>query len=223
MVKKRTRKRNKRSSRTGRSIIRKKSLGNYMTRWGLAKYSVHKYRRYGRDLQIPLTSNPGGADLTKLIFKLSNITGVGDFQSLYDNYRIDFIELKLFWSPTALVSLNPNNPGSSTFPLIYYHTDPDTITPPASIQVMKEFSNVRTRRLNPNRTLQIFIKPSILNEIRSSTGVTSFIPKWRQIIDMADPDVQHLGLSIGIQHIPNSAQGTLMIEPIYHITCFGTR
>ncbi len=221
MVKRRSRKRTKRSRKTG--LLKKRNLGNYMTRWGLAKYSVHKYRRYGRDIQLDLTSNAAGSDLYKLIFKLNNITGVSEFQTLYDNYRIDFIELKVYWSPSAVVSFAPNNPGSYSYPLIYYHTDPDSVAPPVSLAEMKEFSNVRTRRINPNKTLQIFVKPAILNEIRQTGGTTSFIPKWNQILDMADVAVEHLGLSVGIQHVPNVSQGTLHVEPIYHITCFGTR
>lgn len=200
----------------------RKKRGSKMTRWGNSKTNIHQYRRYGRGYSVPLTSNATGFDATAFAFAISRMTAYTDLAILYDQYKIDMVELRISWSPKLTLNANVNAPGQSTYPLLYYFKDYDDSTSPSSLNNMKERGNLRQVRINPNKIIKIYIKPSVLTEIASG-GITALKPEWSNIIDMGNVDVPHYGLKIGIDHLPNFAQGSLDVEEVYHITCYGAK
>ncbi len=150
------------------------------------------------------------------------MNGYTDLAVTYDQYSIDRIEMRISWSPKYVLSVSPNNPGQSTYPLLYYFKDYDDSSSPTSLSSMKERGNLRQKRINPNGIIKIHLKPAVLTEVKQ-TGTSASRPSWNNILDMGSPDVQHYGLKIGVDHLIQQDQGQLDIEVVYHVTCFGTR
>ena len=218
---KRNRKRNRKGKR--RSYGRRKKKTS-MTRWGVGKYNIHQFRRFSRGYNVPLTSNLTGFDATAFQFTLDRVQGYSELTAMYDQYRIDYVQFRINWSPKYTVSVDPNAPGQSTYPLLYYYKDYDDATDPTSLAQMQERGNLRQVRITPNKIIKINVKPAVAQMVYQSAVSTAYAPKWGAKIDVAMPDVPHYGLKIGIDHLINQpAQGQLDVEIVYHVTMFGVR
>lgn len=217
---KRTKTRRRRSRKKKHLARRKKS---HMTKWGLAKYNIHSYRRYGRGYTMNLTSNPTGFDTTAFQFSFDRVTNYTELTTIYDQYVIDFVQIRILWSPKTTLGANVNAPGQSTYPVLYYFKDYDDATVPTSLSEMKERGNLRQVRINPNGLIKINLKPAVLSTSYLTALTSGYAPKWGQKVDMNYPTVPHYGLKIGIDHLDNQDQGALDIEIVYHVTCFGTK
>lgn len=195
-----------------------------MTRWGQSKFNIHKFRRYSRGYNVQLTQNASGFDATAFAFTLDRVQGYTELTAMYDQYRIDYVQFRINWSPKYTISVDPNNPGQSTYPLLYYFKDYDDDNTPTSLNQMQERGNLRQVRITPNKIIKINVKPAVSAMVYQSAVATGYTPKWDTKIDMANPDVPHYGLKIGIDHLINQpSQGQLDVEIVYHITCFGVR
>lgn len=219
MPRRRRYKRKRRTKRRSRRGRRKTSL----SRWGVTKYNIHKYRRFARPETLALSSNLTGEVTKGFSFLLSDLAGVAEFTSLYDQYRIDYVTLKIMWSPKDSLTVDPNAPGQSIYPVLYYYNDYDDDTAPSTLADIRERSNLRTVRISPNRTININVKPAIASSVYQSTTATAYAPKWNTKLDAAYPDIPHFGLKMACSYLHNQTCGSLLIEKIFHVTMFGTR
>lgn len=194
-----------------------------MTRWGHSTYNIHQYKRYGRGWSLSLSNNVSGFNSDAFSFDFEHITNYQELQTIYDQYKIDMVQLRISWSPKLTLGANVNAPGQSTYPLMYYYKDYDDEAVPTSLASMKERGNLRQIRITPNKIIKINIKPSVLTEVKTVGGASANKPTWGSIIDMGNGAVPHFGLKIGLDHLPNFDQGAIDIELIYFITCYGTR
>ena len=194
-----------------------------ISRWGVSKYNVHQYRRYARVDSLSLGSNVPGEATKGFSFSVDQVTQWTEFGALYDQYKINYITLKLMWSPKTSLSVDPNNPGQSIYPVLYYYNDYDDDAAPSSLANIRERSNLRTVRISPNRTINIIVKPAISMMMYRSATTTGYGPKWNQKIDVATPDVPHYGLKMCVSYLPNQPCGALSIETIYHMTLYGVK
>lgn len=194
-----------------------------LTRWGVKKYNIHKFRRYSRPYVLDLTSNPTGESLQAYNFNLQDVTNYTELTAIYDQFRIDYITLKLTWSPKVVQSANVNNPGQTIYPILWYAKDYDDIVVPATLATLKERGNLRSFRLTPNREHKISLKPAVLGAMYQSAVATAYSPKWNQKIDMTNSSTPHYGIKMCADYLPLQDLGEVNIEAVYHITCFGTR
>lgn len=203
-----------------------------ISRWGISKYNIHKFRRMGRNVQVPLQA---GQDIQTYSpnFNLADVTNVAEFTTLYDQFRIDFVTVNISWSPNTTIALNPNNPGEALYPLLYYCKDYDDATSPLSLTTFKEKGNLRHFRLTPNKIYKIHVKPAsqkvTVNQFGAPAanvtfGALSTGPQWNKKIDMNANTTPHFGLKMLIDHV-NAANGlgAVNVEKMYHFTCFGVR
>lgn len=194
-----------------------------MTRWGTAKNNIHHYKRYGRGDAVALTANLTGFNTAALTFSLNDVTNYQELLTIYDQYKIDNVQIRINWSPKITLGVNVNAPGQSTYPVMYYFKDFDDSSPPATLATMKERGNLRQVRINPNRVYTIFIKPAVLSEVKTVGGLSASKPTWNNILDVANFQVPHFGLKLGFDHLINQEQGAIDIEVVYNLTMFGTR
>lgn len=218
----RNRRKYKRRNRKKKGGRRKKRSTN--TRWGIAKYNIHQFKRYSRGYNVALTNNTSGFDATAFQFSLDRVEGYSEFATLYDQYRIDYVQFRINWSPKYTIAVQPNAPGQSTYPVLYYFKDYDDANSPTSLAQMQERGNLKQVRITPNRIIKINVKPAVSAMIYQGLTSTAYSPKWGAKLDMAQPDVPHFGLKIGIDHlISQPSQGQLDVEIVYHMTMFGCR
>lgn len=215
--------RRRRAGRKRKNYRKRRPYKYAVTRWGINKYNIHKFRRYGRGTALDLPSNPTGQSLNAFTFNFQDITNYTELAAIYDQFRIDYITLKLTWSPKVTNSANVNNPGQTIFPILWYAKDYDDATAPAGLSLLKERGNLRSFRLNPNREHKINLKPAVLGAMYQSAVATAYSPKWNQKIDMTNSATPHYGIKMCADYLPLQDLGEINIETVYHVTCFGTR
>lgn len=227
------RKRRPRRGRKGRSRWSRRPQKYRVSRWGIKKYNVHRFRRMGRSVSVPLAAGQSIATYSPN-FNFADVVNNTEFTTLYDQYRIDYVTINISWSPNVTISLNPNNPGQALYPLMYYCKDYDDATSPLSLTAFKEKGNLRNFRLTPNKVYKIRVKPAAQKVIVKSFGplpttpVTfgdlSTGPIWNKKIDMNSDATPHFGIKMLWDYV-NAANslGAINVEKMYHFTCFGVR
>lgn len=214
----------KRKRRRKRNFRKKKSK---IGRWGITKYNVHKYRRMGRSLSVPLVSNATGETSIAMQFNLLDVVNSTELTVLYDHFRIDYVTIAFQWSPKVPSTPAYNNPASMVTPSMYYAKDYDDDTPATSLTVLKERGNIQLRRLSPYRVVKVHLKPaSLLAVIRDpAPSPPSFTvqPKWNSKIDCAAANTPHYGLKVLFDYVTGNSLGAIDVQTFYHITMFGTR
>lgn len=133
-------------------------------------------------------------------FTLNQLPSWGEFANLFDRYMITYVKMyvHLKIDPSAQTAAN------ASFPKLYWIKDFDDANAPASINEMREHSKCQYRVLNPNRPVVIGIKPSVLSLAYRSAVTSTYVPKWRQWIDMATTDVPHYGIKVAIDNLQNT-------------------
>jgi len=203
-----------------------------VSRWGIKKYNIHRFRRMGAQVTVPLPAGQSIATYSPS-FTFSDVINNAEFTRLYDQYRLDYVTVNISWSPTTTISLNPNNPGQALYPIMYYCKDYDDATSPVSLTQFKEKGNLRTFRLTPNKVYKIHVKPACQKVVVKQFGIPganvtfgdlSTGPVWNKKIDCNSDTTPHFGIKM-LWNFVNaaSALGAVNVEKMYHFTCFGVR
>lgn len=133
-------------------------------------------------------------------FSLSALPNVSEFANLFDQYKITHVQLRfhLDTDPGAQAA------ASAQYPKLYYATDYDDANAPASLDDLRQHARMQCRVLTPNRPIKVNIKPAVTTLVYRGPTTSSYVPKWRQFIDMAQTDVPHYGLKWGIDNLTNT-------------------
>jgi len=162
-------------------------------------------------------------------YKFNEILSVGEFTTLFENYRINRVSVKiqLISNPNSGAVTNTPTQGvySNWFPKLWYAIDPDggVVETIASI---KERQGIKCRILQPNKTINLSFKPKCRTLAYKTATTEGFTPKNIKI-DMVDTDVPHYGLALvfdtnGVN--PNDTYPfKINVETKYTFTCSGVR
>lgn len=134
------------------------------------------------------------------VFNLAQLPGLTDFTSLFDRYMITHIQLKFYLKqdPGAQAA------ASSIYPKLYTIKDYDDSNSPSNIDELRQHSKCRISVLHPDRPVVVNVKPSVLAQAYRGPTTVTYSPKWRQWIDMAQTDVPHYGIKLGIDDFTNT-------------------
>lgn len=159
-------------------------------------------------------------------FTLNQLSGVSDFTSLFDQYKITGAKLQL----TPTLNLGQNSPFFGTsFTLGYSRVhsviDYDDNNAPASEDALLEYGSHKSTA--PFQTHSRYIKPKVLHEIYRSSVTTAYAPKSSTYLDMNNTDVPHYGIKVWIS-APNEPLGTAgqisyKVYQTLYFTCKNTR
>jgi hypothetical protein len=161
-------------------------------------------------------------------FNFKQIPNYSELVALFDQYRIDKIELRiLYQNNIAPVDTDGRIGKTSPLPIMYYAPDFDDHTPPADQAALLEYGGCKMKILTANAPFSIFIKPNITRAVYQ--GITSAYESARPTkVDCNYPQVEHFGMKYFFRNWFNgltdgTANAKLTIQPIYHITMFNDR
>lgn len=151
-------------------------------------------------------------------FALNALPNVSEFANLFDQYKITHVQLRFHLNvdPSAQAA------GSAVYPKLYYATDFDDANAPASFDDLRQHARLQVRVMNPNRPIVVNIKPAVTTLVYRGPTTSSYVPKWRQFIDMAQTDVPHYGLKWAIDNLTNTNY-SVKIEGRMWFTCKDVR
>ena len=151
---------------------------------------------------------------------------------MYDQYKINFVEMYLMWSPEEL---NIAESGTVQYrsnlvppSLEMYHLPDYDDDNALTESEFKERSKCRLTCLKPQQKKKIVLKPAVLSQIYETLTSTGYAPKWNVKLDSQDANIPHYGYKIGIKTPVNSTSGQvklgkLTIQVRYNLTCFNTK
>lgn len=188
--------------RTTRRVARRTGRGRSSVRRANRAHDTYYFKR--SFAQIAPGAFSGNAAYTPYLnaysFNLAQLPNVADFTALFDRYMITHIQLRFY------LKIDPSAQTASTasYPKLYYVKDYDDASAPGSLDVLREHSRCVQKVLHPNRPVIVNIKPAVLHEVFRTGVLTSYSPKWKQYIDMANTNVEHYGLKWGIDDFTNT-------------------
>lgn len=154
------------------------------------------------------------------IFRLNDLPNFSEFQNLFDQYRISYVQLKFYLrlDPGAFAAT------SAVYPRIYWAPDYDD-SATLTMAEMRQHFRMKEAALHPNRPIVMGIRPATLG-LTYVSGVPgslySYAPKWKQWLDMGSPDIPHYCMKFNIQNMTDTNY-RVDVEARYWIQCRGTR
>lgn len=155
-------------------------------------------------------------------FQLQNVEGYAELTALYDQYRVDYVEVKFFGSNMGPIGGNPN----ALLPLMYIAKDYDDANVPASVDTVSQYSNVKTVRLSSMKPYVVKLVPRWAQTIYTTpfgTGYGQGNPK--QFLDASNANIQMYGLKVWFRDWSNlqSYAETVRVQASYYLTMKNTR
>jgi hypothetical protein len=162
------------------------------------------------DLGISFTSTSLAQGLYGVSFKLSDVSEYVSFTNLWDQYRIDFVELML------LPESQPSTTSAASVPFanLIVVSDFDDSFPLANWALHLNYQNATI--LSPGRRHTRKIKPHSsldTNVLGSPTAAMNVTSPW---IDSAQPNVLHYGFKVGVQQ--STSTNVSLWYPYYKYT-----
>lgn len=181
--------------RKSKAVKGRKKIVRRRPRTFVPKTIVPKYDRQlviKRGYTQTLTGG-GTSQFYGVAWTLSGLKGYTDITNLFAQYRISFVKLK--------VSLRNELAGASTdtIPRIFVVRDYVDVATPASLDELREYSDVKIKKLSYNRPTVFTIRPA--TTILQGDGTTK-LPQWKQWIPAASSNCEYQGFKMGFDPIP---------------------
>lgn len=195
----------------------------------LKKDSTNKYISFDNGSAVAGNVVYGAGSLA---FSLNSIPNYNEFTSLFDNYQIRKVIVKIIPYPCSAESYQSGSSYPNWAPLIHYAIDHDDHTMPtpdeAGIQELQQYQSYKYARLVAGRPITIVIKPRTEGVVQNSSiatvaGTSLSRNTW---IDCAQVDIPYFGLKFlceGVSPAANYYTLPMRCEAIYYFKFKGVR
>lgn len=164
-----------------------------------------------------LANDFAGPAFYGLKFQLDDLPNYTEFSSLFDNYQIMCVVLKLL---PVQNQMNTGLSGAVEVPTIGYCWDYDDATTPTSMDQLRQYATYKEQLANKPVTIKVYPKVALVTyQGGVSNGYLRPSAKLQKMfrIDCANPSVQHFGIKIGI---PNTGAPDNTITYDIHATYY---
>lgn len=178
--------------------------------------STHHFRRGGGAFSVQGNAVSPYYNSYQTLF--SNITSSGEFAALYDQYRINFVVLKVW------LRLDPGAQAaaSAIVPRFWWVRDTDDSNAPSSLNELREHHDCKIKALSPYKPIVIKFRPNVLDLAYRGPVTSTYTPRFKQWIDMATTDVPHYGIKFAIENF-TTTNYWVDIEATHYFSCKGVR
>lgn len=148
---------------------------------------------------------------------LSQVVNSSDFTNLYDQFRINYVVVKLW------LKIDPSAQAATvaSFPKLYWVRDENSSTV-LSQNEMRERSDCKVVVMKPDRPAVMKFKPNVLSQNFLGTGFISYTPKYDEWIDTSSAGTFYYGALWNFDDLTNTNY-KVDIETIYYLQCKNTR
>lgn len=203
----------KRTARKSRRRTRRRFNITKRSRGSRPRSQTHSYKRMASVVTVNGNATYTPFLPTGLNIKLSDVINSSEFTTLYDQYRINMVVVKLWMriDPSAQTA------STSNYPKVYWFRDLDDSGSLTSINDARENAYAKVAVLRPDRPVVIKFKPNVLQLIYN--GVTStYKPAFKQWIDCTTAGVEHYGVKWTVDDFTN-LNYRLDIEKTVYFQC----
>lgn len=184
---------------------------------------AHNFKRSRiDDISFPWISPPGINYAKSLVFSLNQIPGFGEFQALFDRYKLNAVKCEWFLPVTMTYS-----GGGSATPRIHTVIDYDDNTDLPNISAACEYESYKLLTFGPNTRCSRYFKPRLARQIYNSALSTAYEvtrPVW---LDLTDDQVPHFGLKCyverGLDPVLTTVTPPMTFKTTYYFQCRDVR
>lgn len=216
---------------TPRKVAKRRAMRKRINRSRVGRNpstNLHHFKRYTGAFDIQNSATTTEKPYA-MVFTFNQLINYSEFETLYDRYRIDYIDVKL------QLQTNPDSDHvigndavineTNFYPKLWWIKDYDDSSAD-TLTELRQRAGAKYRIMKPNSEVKIRVRPAILNQTYRTSTTTGYAPKWRQWIDFAQVDVPHYGLKINLDL--NGRANTeqfyiLRVETQFHFTCKDVR
>ena len=204
-----------------------------------AMLNKHLHRRWAdnEDMLIFTTATGTGPGFKtkELTFQLNHVTQFAELKAMYDQYKINFVEIYMTWSPTLLPVAHTATGGPSyragVIPpsLKVFHIADYDDSDPLTLDEFKQRAKTKLTLLKPMVKKKIVVKPAVLSQIYETLTSTGYAPKWNVKLDCNDDSVPHYSYKFGVVEPEGLGStdlltlGKIDFEVRYNLTMFNTK
>jgi len=149
-----------------------------------------------------------------LLLGLNSVVNPGDFTNLYDQYRINYLELKFYMKVDAAAQAA----SGATVPRLYYYRDYDDSGAPATLDELRENSKTKVYLLDPYKAVTIKIKPNVIAAYYQSALATQYSPAFNKWLDVAAPGTPHFVGKFAVDDLRNTNY-SIQVEGTLYFSC----
>lgn len=173
--------------------------------------NYHHFKRSFKKIDISIVGSAYGLGYA---FRFNELPNSTEFSSLFEQYRLDSVKIKFFYSIDAVTT----NAGSNGF--LYYFLDMNDANNPSSVNEFYEtnYKQLPLTKCDGTKQANIYFRPRVSNEVYRSLTTTSYAtPNKNPWLDLSYTDVPHFALKIGWDG--NASSGSLRGICTYYFTC----
>lgn len=170
-----------------------------------------------------LIQNSSSPVYVAIAFRLDDLDQTTTFSSLFDQYRIDKVLLRMYSRNGATNVFNIAAPNGS-IPLGYVTLDIDDATAPASVSAVRQYDKCQT--FNGNTSVDIEVTPRPTAALYAAGAFSGYTTAgYEPWIDIANADVPHYGVKMAIGGLTptTTSSFTWDIEAHYWVSFRSTR
>lgn len=163
-----------------------------------------------------VTSN-GGNTFPTIQFTFNDLTQEGTFAGLFDQYRLDLVEM-IITPSSSVVDLHSSASPNQVNPQVYVVADFDDATALASIAAAQQYDNCK--EFNGVQGCHITIRPSISPAIWAGGAFSGYAIEGPQWLDCNSDTIPHYGLKFCVQGITATSTEFYQwnIQCYYHLS-----
>lgn len=172
---------------------------------------IHSFKRMA--LQTRIETNNAGLAFVGYSFKLSDIPGFSEINSLFDQYRLNCVVIRFIYRGSNQSMIESAVNSGIGLPIMWYVKDDDDDNAPSNINELREYASCKMHCFTSERRVcAIKIKPRVLNEVYKSALTTAYGTGKRSWIDLADSGTTpHYGLKVAIE-VPTEGVNNYAIQ-----------
>ena len=193
----------------------KKQVGSFIHRF--QRYAVNPTGIWMSGATPAITEYPLAFD-----FQLGDIQGINDFTNLYDQYRINSIEIKCRWVPPV----NTTTSQQTLCPRLWYAIDFDDANTP-TLAELKERSNCKCINLKADKNFySIKFSPKVLTMLYNTAVSTAYATrKTKHLrIDISNINLPHFGIKfVAEANAPLVNFGNVEFDIVYNFDMFNAK
>lgn len=177
------------------------------------------------DIQLSFAITQVNVSLGGTIWRTIGLPNNSEFTSLYDQYRIDWVECEFFFSANS----SGTNDATYPLPIMYIVKDYDD-SQSASVSALCQYNNVKTWQLgnqdSKNGKFVLRVKPNV-DTLVFAGAISGYARSKPMFIDTTSNTVPHYGVKMAFDPItaPGASRivGFLSMNFKYHLTMMNTR
>lgn len=206
-----------------------------------AMLNKHLHSRFQTDsTDLVIQCNAGGTGTSfvtkQLVFQLNEVAQYSQLKAMYDQYKINFVEIFMSWSPELLPIAHTNGSGkpehrAGILPSVLkvFHCPDYDDSDPLTMDEFRQRAKTKLTLLKPQQRVKIIVKPAVLSQIYETLTSTGYQPKWNVKLDTNDDNIPHYGYKFGVvqpESIDNTTPvslGKIDFEVRYNLTMYNTK